>query len=84
MGKINQRDSQGRRHGVWESYRSDGTLYWRVHYHHGNKYGVCEHYYQKGTLCWRANFYHDTPKGKHELYTTPGIISLKGYHLIIR
>jgi hypothetical protein len=32
---INQLDSQGRRHAVWEVYRTDGTIIWRGQFNHG-------------------------------------------------
>jgi antitoxin component YwqK of YwqJK toxin-antitoxin module len=45
---INQRDTQGRRHGVWEYYRPNGTLWWREHWLHGVRAGLWEWYWKNG------------------------------------
>jgi antitoxin component YwqK of YwqJK toxin-antitoxin module len=47
--EINQRDTQGRRQGVWEEYYENGSLWWRVHYHHGELQGLWESYLSDGT-----------------------------------
>ena len=48
--QINQRDSEGRRHGAWEGYWLNGSPKWRVHFLHGEPYGVRELYFPVGTL----------------------------------
>jgi antitoxin component YwqK of YwqJK toxin-antitoxin module len=53
---INQFDSQDRRHGVWEWYRSDGTLWCKYNYQHGTLRGVGEWYHPDGTLA-RKRYY---------------------------
>jgi len=53
---INQHDAKGREHGVWEDYRSDGTVQWRGHYHHGKWHGVWEWYRSDGTVQWRGHY----------------------------
>jgi len=47
---INQYDSQGRLHGVWELYWSDGTLWWRENWLHGKPHGLSEWCYSNDTL----------------------------------
>ncbi len=54
--RINQLDAEGRRHGVWEEYWSNGKLRWRGHYYHGEWHGVWEVYYLNGTLMWRKHY----------------------------
>ena len=81
---INQRDAEGRRHGVWESYYSDGTLWWRDHYHHDQRHGLWEHYYPDGTLVWRAQYHHGVQKGLDIQWDYQGRIASKRYHLVIR
>jgi hypothetical protein len=41
---TNQKDPEGRSHGVWEDYLEDGTLWWRGHYRHGEKYSLFEYH----------------------------------------
>ena len=36
---MNKRDSEGRRHGLWE-YWDNSTLRWRENYHHGVQKGL--------------------------------------------
>jgi antitoxin component YwqK of YwqJK toxin-antitoxin module len=82
--QINQRDAEGRRHGVWEEYWSNGTLEWRVNYHHGKEHGVWEEYRSDGTLMWRAHWHHGTKKGLTKRWDSQGGIASKKYHLVIR
>jgi antitoxin component YwqK of YwqJK toxin-antitoxin module len=81
---INQHDAEGRSHGLWEGYRSDGTLWWRRHYHHGKLHGVWEWYYSNGTLEWRTHWHHGEQKGLATGWDTPGRCTRKEYHLVIR
>jgi antitoxin component YwqK of YwqJK toxin-antitoxin module len=45
---INQKDPQGRPHGVWKYYRPNGTLWWREHWLHGVRAGLWEWYWKNG------------------------------------
>jgi antitoxin component YwqK of YwqJK toxin-antitoxin module len=47
---TNQYDSEGRPHGVWESYWPNGTPWWRGHWLHGKLHGLLEEYYKDGTV----------------------------------
>ena len=46
--KINQYDSQGQKHGVWEKYNKDGSLWQKEYYIHGKEHGVQEYYFANG------------------------------------
>jgi antitoxin component YwqK of YwqJK toxin-antitoxin module len=81
---INQRDTQGRRHGVWEDYWEDGTLNRRRHYLHGKLYGFFEYYLENGTLWWRENYLHGETQGLLELYTPNGTLERKKYRISIK
>jgi antitoxin component YwqK of YwqJK toxin-antitoxin module len=81
---INQRDAEGRRHGLWEGYYSDGTLRWREHWHHGRPHGLWEGYWPDGTLGWRGNYHHGVKKGLAKVWDSQGGITGKRYHLVIR
>lgn len=81
--QINQRDSEGRRHCVWESYWGNGTLSCRVHYHHGTLHGVCEDYRTDGNL-WRISHYrHGVRRGLVKKWDVWSRVT-KEYDLIIR
>jgi hypothetical protein len=43
--RINQIDSEGRRHGIWEYYLAGGTLWRRDNYYHGTPRGLWECYW---------------------------------------
>jgi antitoxin component YwqK of YwqJK toxin-antitoxin module len=81
---INQLDSEGRRHGLWEDYLHNGTLSWRGHYHHGKRHGLWEYYWSTGTLWWRAHWHYGVRKGLATRWDTQGRITDKTYHLVIR
>jgi antitoxin component YwqK of YwqJK toxin-antitoxin module len=68
---INQTDPEGRSHGVWEDYYTDGTLWWRTHYRHGKEHGVREGYCKDGTLVLREQHLHGKRHGAWQYYT-PG------------
>ena len=82
--RINQRDAEGRCHGVWEWYYSDGTLRWKEHWHHGKLHGVSEVYYSNGTLEWRRHYRHGVRRGLETVYDRQSRIKHKAYHLVIR
>jgi antitoxin component YwqK of YwqJK toxin-antitoxin module len=46
--KTNQYDSQGNRHGVWEHYYANGSLWWRAHFLNGKHHGTREWYHSDG------------------------------------
>ena len=82
--KINQKDTQGRRHGLCEWYRPDGTISWRSHYHHGVLHGLWERYLPDGHLWERSNWHHGVLHGIWELYRSDGTTYAKQYHIRIR
>jgi hypothetical protein len=53
---INQKDSKGEAHGIWELYWSDDTLWRREHWHHGEPYGLFGSYWKDGTIRWKQYF----------------------------
>ena len=81
---MNQLDSEGRSHGVWEWYRPDGTLGWREHWHQGKWHGLWEDYYPDGTLRRRVHWHHGVKKGLATWWGPQGGITSKKYYLVIR
>ena len=53
---TNQRDSEGRPHGVWEGYWPNGTLWRRRHYMHGKPHGLWETYHENGAPSWKEYY----------------------------
>ena len=43
--QINQRNSQGEPHGLWEDYYSNGKLEYRCNFQNGKLNGLWEQYY---------------------------------------
>ena len=82
--KVNQRDAEGRHHGVWEGYYSNGTVQWRGHYHHGRVHGVWEWYRSDGTLEWRDHWHHGVKRGLETWWNSQGRCTRKAYLLVIR
>jgi antitoxin component YwqK of YwqJK toxin-antitoxin module len=81
--QLNQKDSQGEQHGLWESYWGNGTLRWKGYYHHGELHGVWVAYYENGTPVRRETYLHGNPHGLWE-YRPDGIPCYKEYYLAIK
>ena len=81
---LNQNDAEGRSHGLWEGYHTNGTLWWRDHWHHGKLHGVSEWYRSDGTQGWRGNYHYGVRKGLATVWDSQGKITDKTYHLVIR
>jgi antitoxin component YwqK of YwqJK toxin-antitoxin module len=79
---INQRDSQGKPHGVWENYYIDSRIRLREHYLHGVPHGIWESYCGDGTLRWRRHWLHGKAHGVWEWYN--GHLYDKTYYLCIK
>jgi antitoxin component YwqK of YwqJK toxin-antitoxin module len=82
--QINQYDSQGREHGVWEWYWSNGNLMWREHYLHGKKHGLWEGYRPTGTLAWKCQYHHGIAHGLWERYHLDAVLKEREYYLNIK
>jgi len=81
---INRRDSEGRKHGVWEYHYTDGTLWWKRYFLHGELHGVWAEYYRDGALSWESHWHHGKAHGLHQRYNTDGTLYKKRYHITIK
>ena len=81
---INQIDSQGRYHGLWEYYYSDDTLWVRLHYIHGKRHGRCEFYPKDRTVFYIVKYLHDEPRGICNYYRLDGTKIAKVYFAKIK
>ena len=82
--KINQYDSEGKQHGIWEYYYSDGKLRLRCNYLHGQLHGKWEDYRADGTRIWKENYIRDKECGLSEYYIWDNILYHKIYYLNIK
>jgi len=53
--KINQYDKDGLRHGLWESYYSNGSIKTTTNYHHGTMHGAYTEFYSNGKISESVN-----------------------------
>ena len=54
MCDINQRDSEGRRHGVWTGLHAD--IIWKGRFHHGKLNGLLEWYSKYGIAYIKTHY----------------------------
>jgi len=47
---MNQYNKQGKRHGLYEWYHSNGKLRYKAKYVNGKAHGLCEWYYSNGDI----------------------------------
>ena len=55
--KLNQRDTQGRKQGLWKWYWSNDNAMWKGYYLNDERIGTWEWYYYNGNLK-RVIYYH--------------------------
>ena len=53
---INLYDETGNKHGLWESYFSNGQLSYKGNYVNGEQHGLWESYYDNGQLHYRREY----------------------------
>jgi antitoxin component YwqK of YwqJK toxin-antitoxin module len=62
----------GLKHGLWLSYRRDGTCYFRENFDHGLLHGTSEHFYMSGNLMDKTQWVHGKRHGLEEVYHQNG------------
>ncbi len=76
--QINQYTHDGKKTGIWESYRGNGNLYSKGSYKNGLMDGYWEEYYPNGQL-WIKGFYINGERdGIWEEYRSNGQLRIKG------
>jgi antitoxin component YwqK of YwqJK toxin-antitoxin module len=80
---INQTDSQGRPHGVWDEYWGDG-LKRRGTWLHGVLHGAWKTYNEAGIVTWRRHYLHGKLHRLSENYRSDGTLYFKRYYLTIK
>jgi antitoxin component YwqK of YwqJK toxin-antitoxin module len=56
MNNINQYNDNGKKHGYWEVYHSNGNLIYKGNYINGKRIGYWEDYYSNGCLSHKQYF----------------------------
>ena len=54
--KKNQYNKDGKPHGYWEAYHSNGKLSYKANYKDGNLHGYWEASHSNGKLSYKANY----------------------------
>jgi len=70
--EVNQFDEKGQKHGIWETYREEGQLWYRVNCIHGKKEGLAETFYRNGQICVREYYVNDVKHGPWEYFSENG------------
>ena len=74
---MNEFNDKGERHGPWEEYSVNGTLFYRENYINGKKHGLCECYYSNGNLMDKENYINGNKHGLSEKYNEDDKLYLK-------
>ena len=77
---INLYNEKGERHGYWESYWSNGQLWYKGNYVNGQRHGYFESYYDNGQLMYKGDYVNGNRHGYWESYYDNGQLYYKGYY----
>jgi len=67
----------GKRHGTWESFYTNGYKWSEVSYRNGLKWGETINYYPNGMMKWQGQYANDVRVGLWIFYDTTGVILKK-------
>jgi antitoxin component YwqK of YwqJK toxin-antitoxin module len=75
-------NDQGKRHGYWERYYTNGQLYYKGNFVDGIKHGYWEYYYySNGQLYSKGNYVNGKLHGYWEYYHDNGKLNSKIYYI---
>jgi antitoxin component YwqK of YwqJK toxin-antitoxin module len=77
---INLFDENGKRHGYWEYYYSNGQLWYKGNFVNGKQHGYWESYYSSGQLYYKGNYVNGKEHGYWESYYYNGDLHYKGFY----
>ena len=78
---IKPRNDNGQPHGLWESYRDNGSLNFKGNYVNGQRHGLCESYHSDGQLDCKGHYVKGMRHGYWEsYYNSSGHVCYKGYY----
>jgi len=67
----------GKRDGVYDKLRKNGTLLRRCNYKDGIREGLLEFYYENGKLCLKSTYKNGKREGIHKFYYEDGLLWVK-------
>jgi hypothetical protein len=76
---INLFNAEGKEHGLWERYFSNGKLSCKGDYVDGNRQGLWEYYYDNGKLASKGDYVDGKEHGLWEYYYD-GELCYKGFY----
>lgn len=65
-------DENGKRHGEWRYWYSDGKLWSVGQYHHGKRHGISEVYFSNGRMRYKGSYEYDKQIGEWIFYEDDG------------
>ena len=80
--KMNKRNEEGQKHGVWEEYYSNGNIWYKGNYVNGQKHGLWEWYWFNGKLNYKKNYVNGQLHGLWGWYHSNGNLEEIRYHII--
>ena len=79
---MNQYNEIGEKHGPWEEYWFNGTLWFKGTYSNGKRHGLYKSYYlHNGKLDYIVNYVNGKKHRLMERYTINNKLYLKQYYL---
>ena len=76
---MNEYNLNGKKHGTWVSYNSNGVLDSKTHYINGELHGIQERYFSKDSLWLRIAYENNKQNGLFEQYFDNGQLQHVGH-----
>jgi len=73
--EIKKHYKNGKLHGSWEMFYSNGQVYWRMNYKNGKDDGPFEKFHPNGQLLYRENYKDGKLVGPYEMFYKNGQLS---------
>jgi len=79
---MNQRNTKGQRHGLWECYWSNGKLMYKGSYINDERHGLWEEYYHENGKLWdKGSYLNGKRHGLWEYYHENGQLEKREFYL---
>ena len=60
---INQKDENGKKHGLWKAYHDNGKLWYKGEYKNGKSHGLWELYHENGKPIGKGEYKNNKDRG---------------------
>lgn len=80
---MNQYNESGQKHGYWEVYYPNGTLWYKGNFINDRMNGYWENYYSNGNISGKGNYIDGELDSYWEFYSyyTDGELNKKSYYI---